>query len=56
MVGLIIGVHAEIVMEGTVRDGSTRPMGTRGEVTVATGPKDKRKTSRKHENQKIVIR
>lgn len=43
MVGLIIGVHAGTVMEGTVREGIIRLMGTRGVVAVATGPKTKMK-------------
>ena len=43
MVGLIIGVHAGTVMEGTVREGIIRLMGTRGVVAVATGPKNKMK-------------
>ena len=34
MVGLIIGEHAGIDLEGTVRDGIIRPMGTRGVVAV----------------------
>lgn len=36
-----MGVHAGTVMEGSVSEGRTRPMGTKGDVTVAMDPKDK---------------
>lgn len=36
-----MGVHEGTVMEGSVREGRTRPMGTKGDVTVAMDPEDK---------------
>lgn len=42
MVGLIIGEHVGTVMEGTVREGIIRPMGTSGVVTLIMGPRDKK--------------
>ena len=54
MVGLIIGVHAGTVMEGTVREGIIRLMGTRGVVAVATGPKNKMKEKKsKHQHKQL---
>lgn len=36
-----MGVHEGTDMEESVKEGRTRPMGTKGDVTVAMDPKDK---------------
>ena len=41
IVGLMMGVHAGTVIEGTVREGIIRPIGTRGAFDI--GPREERK-------------
>ena len=38
IVGLMMGVHAGTVIEGTVREGIIRPIGTRGAFDI--GPRE----------------
>lgn len=40
MVGLMMGEHAGTVIEGTVREGIIRPIGTRGAFDI--GPREER--------------
>lgn len=45
MVGLMMGEHAGTVIEGTVREGIIRPIGTRGAFDI--GPREEREREKK---------
>lgn len=45
MVGLMMGEHAGTVIEGTVREGIIRPIGTRGAFDI--GPREEREKKKK---------
>lgn len=46
MVGLMMGEHAGTVIEGTVREGIIRPIGTRGAFDI--GPREERERKKKN--------
>lgn len=46
MVGLMMGEHAGTVIEGTVREGIIRPIGTRGAFDI--GPREEREKKKKN--------
>lgn len=45
MVGLMMGEHAGTVIEGTVREGIIRPIGTRGAFDI--GPREEREKKKR---------